>query len=162
MMKEMTNYFAGEKQESLLFIAVGLLAIGVAVWLWTNGHRLRFMAVPLVTIALMQLVVGVTVYLRTDTQVQGLITHAQSAPAQFKQDEVLRMDTVMKNFNIYKTIEMVLLVVGVCLIGFLQRFDVAAGIGAGLVLQAAFTLALDMFAEARGQDYIVALKGLFP
>ena len=80
----------------------------------------------------------------------------------FKQDEVDRMQTVMKNFNLYKTIEMVLLVVGVCLIGFLQRFDVAAGIGAGLVLQAAFTLALDMFAEARGQDYLAALNGLVP
>jgi hypothetical protein len=50
----------------------------------------------------------------------------------------------------------------VCLIGFLQRFDVAAGLGAGLVLQAAFTLALDMFAEARGQDYLSALNGLVP
>lgn len=161
MMKEMTDYFAGEKQESLLFIAVGLIAIGVAVWLWTSGHRLRFMTVPLVVIALMQLVVGTTVYLRTESQVQGLVAQSQSAPAQFKQDEMLRMDTVMKNFNIYKTIEMVLLVVGICLIGLLQRFDVAAGIGAGLLLQAAFTLALDMFAEARGQDYIVALRELF-
>ena len=161
MIKEMTDYFAAEKQESLLFIAVGLMAICVAVWLWTNGHRLRFMAVPLVTIALIQLVVGTTVYLRTDSQVQGLIAQSQSAPESFKQEEMSRMQTVMKNFNIYKTIEMVLLVLGVCLIGFLQRFDVAAGIGAGLVLQAAFTLALDMFAEARGQDYMVALKGLF-
>ena len=160
MIKEMTGYFAGEKQESLLFIAVGLIAICVGIWLWTNGHRLRFMAVPLITIALMQLVVGTTVYLRTESQVQSLIAQSQSAPAQFKQDEVSRMQTVMKNFNIYKAIEMVLLVLGVCLIGFLQRFDVAAGIGAGLVLQAAFTLALDMFAEARGQDYLVALKGL--
>ena len=160
MLKEMTQYFAGEKQESLLFIAVGLIAIGVAVWLWANGHRLRFMAVPLITIALMQLVVGATVYLRTGSQVQTLVTQSQSAPAQFKQDEVSRMQTVMKNFNLYKTIEMVLLVVGVGLIGFLQRFDVAAGIGAGLVLQAGFTLALDLFAEARGQDYLVALKGL--
>jgi hypothetical protein len=159
MIKEMTDYFAGEKQESLLFIAVGLIAICVAVWLWTNGHRLRFMAVPLVAIALMQLVVGTTVYLRTESQVQGLITQSQSAPVQFKQDEVNRMQTVMKNFNIYKTIEMVLLVLGVFLIGFLQRFDIAAGVGAGLVLQAAFTLALDMFAQARGQDYMVALKG---
>lgn len=159
MMKEMTQYFAGEKQESLLFMAVGLIAIGVAVWLWANGHRLRFMAVPLVVIALMQLVVGGTIYLRTDAQVQSLTAQSQSAPAQFKQDEVSRMQTVMKNFNLYKTVEMVLLVLGVGLIAFLQRFDVAAGVGAGLVLQASFTLALDMFAEARGQDYIVALKG---
>jgi hypothetical protein len=120
------------------------------------------MAVPLITIALMQLVVGTTVYLRTETQLQNLVIQSQSAPAQFKQDEVSRMQTVMKNFNIYKTIEMVLLVLGVCLIGFLQRFDVAAGLGAGLVLQAAFTLALDMFAEARGQDYLSALNGLVP
>ena len=160
MIKELTAYFAGEKQESLLFIVVGLIAIGVAVWLWTNGHRLRFMAIPLITIALMQLVVGATVYVRTDSQVQNLITQSQSAPAQFQQDELKRMQTVMRNFNLYKTIEMVLLVVGVCLIGLLQRFDIAAGVGAGLVLQAAFTLALDMFAEARGQDYMVALKGL--
>ena len=160
MIKEMTDYFAGEKQESLLFIAVGLIAICVAGWLWTNGHRLRFMAVPLVTVALMQLVVGGTVYLRTESQMQGLMAQSQSAPAQFKQDEVIRMQTVMKNFNIYKTIEMILLVLGVGLIAVLQRFDVAAGIGAGLVLQAAFTLALDMFAEARGQDYLLTLKAL--
>ena len=162
MLKEMTEYFAGEKQESLLFMAAGLIAIGVAVWLWTSGHRLRFMAVPLVVIALMQLVVGTTVYLRTETQWQSLVTQSQSAPAQFKQEEVRRMQTVMKNFNIYKTVEMVLLVVGVCLIGLLQRFDIAAGVGAGLVLQASFTLALDMFAEARGQDYLVALNRLVP
>jgi len=69
------------------------------------------------------------------------------------------MKTVMKKFTLYKTIEMVLLLVGVGLIAFLQRFDVAAGLGAGLVLQAAFTLALDLFAEARGQDYLAALDG---
>ena len=160
MIKEMTAYFAGEKQESLLFIAVGLLAICVAIWLWSNGHRLRFMAIPLVTVALLQLVVGGTVYLRTDSQLQGLVAQSQTAPAQFKQDEVSRMQTVMKNFNFYKSVEMILLVLGVGLIAFLQRFDVAAGVGAGLVLQASFTLALDMFAQARGQDYLLALKGL--
>jgi len=40
---------------------------------------------------------------------------------------------------------------------FLQRYDIAAGIGVGLVLQAAFTLALDIFAEARGTDYLSAI-----
>ena len=160
MLKEMTDYFVGEKQESVLFMLAALMALGLAIWLWTQGHRLRWMALPLVVVALMQLVVGSTVYLRTESQMQGLVAQSQSAPAQFKQDEVSRMQTVMKNFNIYKTIEMMLLVLGVCLIAFLQRFDIAAGIGAGLVLQAGFTLALDMFAEARGQDYLLVLKGL--
>ena len=47
------------------------------------------------------------------------------------------MITVMKNFSIYKTIEMLLLITGIGIIAFLQRYDVAAGIGVGLVLQSA-------------------------
>lgn len=160
MLKQMTEYFSGEKQESLLFVLVGLLAIGLAAWLWTNGHRLKFMAVPLVFVALMQGVVGVHVYARTDTQLARLQSQIQSAPAQFKQEETDRMHTVMANFRIYKTIELGLLVLGACLIAFFSRWDAATGIGAGLVLQAGFTLALDLFAEARGERYLSALAGM--
>ena len=72
------------------------------------------------------------------------------------------MKTVMKNFSIYKTIEMLLLITGVGTIAFLQRYDLASGIGVGLVLvlQSAFTLALDIFAEARGTEYLSAIQGL--
>ena len=158
MMKEMSTYFTAEKQESLLFVAVGLAAIGVAAWLWMNGHRLKSMAFPLIAIALIQIVVGGSVYLRTDAQLEGLTAQYQSAPAEFKEAETSRMTVVMGNFKIYKSIEMALLVVGIGLIAFLQRFDMATGIGAGLVLQSAFMLALDMFAEARGMDYLRALN----
>jgi membrane protein YdbS with pleckstrin-like domain len=85
MMKDMTNYFVGEKQESVLFMLAALMAMGLAVWLWTNGHRLRFMALPLVVVALMQLVVGVTIFARTDAQVAKLSTQLTSSPIEFKQ-----------------------------------------------------------------------------
>ncbi len=62
MLKEMTDYFVGEKQESVLFMLAALMALGLAIWLWTQGHRLRLMALPLVVVALMQLVVGVTIF----------------------------------------------------------------------------------------------------
>ena len=55
MIKHMVEYFAAEKQESLLFVAVGILVIGVAIWLWMNGYRLRFMAFPLAAIALIHI-----------------------------------------------------------------------------------------------------------
>jgi hypothetical protein len=158
--KNMTDYFVGEKQESGLFILAALVAIGLAVWLWTNGHRLRFMALPLVVVALMQLVVGVTIFARTDAQVAKLSTQLVSSPTQFKQAETERMQTVMANFKLYKTVELVLLVLGACLIAFLSKWDVATGIGIGLVVQAGFTLALDLFAEARGVDYLRALAGV--
>jgi hypothetical protein len=46
------------------------------------------------------------------------------------------------------------------MIALLQRYDIATGIGVGLVLQSAFTLALDLFAETRGSDYLSAVQGI--
>ena len=160
MINQMSSYFSAEKQESLIFVAVGLVAIGISIWLWMNGHRLKSMAYPLVTIALMQIAVGGSVYLRTNTQMSTLSGQLAASPAALKAEETTRMQTVMNNFSIYKAVEMVLLIVGVGMVAFLQRHDVAAGIGVGLVLQAAFTLTLDIFAEARGADYLSALHSM--
>jgi hypothetical protein len=162
MMNNMSDYFVAEKQESVIFVVVGLLAIGFSLWLWMNGHRLKSMAYPLVVIALMQIVVGGTVYLRTDSQVSTLSAQLQVNPAALKAEETARMETVMKNFSIYKSIEMLLLIMGVGMIAFFQRHDVAAGIGVGLVLQAAFTLTLDIFAETRGADYLFVVQRIAP
>ncbi len=160
MINNLSSYFSAEKLESLIFIAAGLLAIGLSAWLWMNGHRLKSMAYPLVVIALMQIVVGGSVYLRTDSQVSALSAQLKLNPAALKAEETTRMQTVMRNFSIYKAVEMLLLIVGVGMIAFLQRHDMAAGIGVGLVLQAAFTLTLDLFAEARGADYLSAVQGI--
>ena len=160
MMNNMSDYFVAEKQESVIFVVVGLLAIGFSLWLWMNGHRLKYMAYPLVVIALMQIVVGGTVYLRTDSQVSTLSAQLQVNPAALKAEETARMETVMKNFSIYKGIEMLLLIIGVGMIAFLQRHDMAAGIGVGLVLQAALTLTLDLFAEVRGADYLSVVQSI--
>jgi membrane protein YdbS with pleckstrin-like domain len=160
MVKDMTDYFVGEKQESMLFILAACMAIGLAVWLWTQGHRLRFMALPLVVVALMQLVVGVTIFARTEAQVAHLSTQLSRSPTEFKQAETERMQTVMANFKVYKTLELLLLVLGAGLIAFFSKWDAATAIGIGLVLQAGFTLALDLFAQARGESYLRALAGI--
>lgn len=160
MIHHMSSYFTAEKQESLIFMAIGLGAIGISVWLWMNGHRLKSMAYPLVVIALLQMVVGGLVYLRTDTQVSALSAQLEANPAALKVEETTRMQTVMNNFSIYKAVEMLLLIGGVGMIAFLQRHDMAAGFGVGLVLQAAVTLTLDIFAEARGADYLSALRSI--
>jgi hypothetical protein len=157
MINNLSNYFAAEKQESVIFISVGILAIAVSIWLWINGHRLKSMAYPLVIIGLMQMVVGSTIFFRTDSQVSALSTQLQQNPTAMRVEESARMETVMKNFSFYKAIEMMLLITGVGIIIFLQQKDMAAGIGVGLILQSAITLTLDIFAEARGADYMSAL-----
>ena len=160
MINHMSSYFSAEKQESLIFMAVGLLAIGIGAWLWMNGHRLKSMAYPLVIIVVLQIVVGGSVYLRTDAQLSNLSAQLQANPVGLKAEETTRMQTVMKHFSIYKVVEMVLLMAGVGLIAFLQHNDMAAGIGVGLVLQAALTLTLDVFAEARGSGYLSAIQSI--
>jgi small-conductance mechanosensitive channel len=157
MTKSMIGYFTAEKQESLLFIAVGLIAVAVGLWLWMNGHRLRSMAFPLIAIAAIQIVVGSSVYLRTDAQVATLSAQLETAADAARAAEDVRMAKVMKNFGLYKIIEIVLLTIGVLLVLFLRQSDLAVGIGAGLILQSSFMLALDMFAELRAEEYIAAL-----
>jgi hypothetical protein len=154
MIGSMTAYFAGEKQESLLFVAAGLVAVGLAAWLLAKHHRLRAMALPLLAIACIQLIVGVVVYQRTDGQLAALSAEVQVTPAAFKVGETARMQAVMKDFSIYKTIEIALLAGGLLSMVLLRRHASALGIGAGLALQAALMLWLDLFAEARGKDYL--------
>jgi small-conductance mechanosensitive channel len=157
MTKSMIGYFTAEKQESLLFIAVGLIAVAVGLWLWMNGHRLRSMAFPLIAVAAIQIVVGSSVYLRTDAQVATLSAQLETTADAARAAEDVRMAKVMKNFGLYKIIEIVLLTIGVLLVLFLRQSDLAVGIGAGLILQSSFMLALDMFAELRAEEYIAAL-----
>ena len=71
-----------------------------------------------------------------------------------------RMQAVLKKFSIYKAFELVPLLVSMGMVAFFPRNDRVAGIGVGLILQAAFTLALDIFAESTGAAYLSALHSL--
>ena len=155
------KYFTGEKNESLLFLLIGMTALLAAVvfffFIKTNPSFYKGMAIPLFIIALIQLTVGYTVYARTDKQVADIAYKIGMEPVQYtKSTELPRMQTVKKNFTIYRWIEIALLLAGLVLI-FLYRSDVSktflVGIGIALAIQAAIMLAADYFAEQRGKTY---------
>jgi amino acid permease len=153
------RYFGGEKLESLLFIVVGALAIALAIVLLRRRSRLRGMAIPLVAVALIQLGVGGTVYLRSDAQIARLQQQAQEAPAKFRSEEAARMRTVIANFDLYRRIELGLLALGMAIVVLLRNHEFGFAVGLGLVLQAGFMLALDHFAQARAHAYFKAVLG---
>ncbi|WP_146139371.1 hypothetical protein [Simplicispira suum] len=64
------------------------------------------------TIALMRMVVVACVYPRADTQLSTLNAQRNSNPAASMAEGTSRMQNVVKDFSIYKTIEMVPLIVG--------------------------------------------------
>lgn len=160
MLETMTAYFLGEKRESMLFIAAGAVAIAVAVGLFRSSSPYRGMMWPLALIALIQLGVGGSVYLRTDSQVAELSSLLKEDPAAFAKKEAPRMEKVLASFTLYKWIEIALMATGVALTFLYRGRDLPYSIGVGLLLQSALMLLLDLFAERRADVYIHQIKSL--
>jgi LPXTG-motif cell wall-anchored protein len=160
------KYFTGEKQESLLFLIIGIVAILLALAFWffvkSNPSFFKGAAIPLLAIGLIQMVVGYSVYSRTDKQKSDIAYNIGLEPVSFvKQTELPRMKTVMKNFVIYRWVEIAFIIGGLILI-FLFRSDPDKafwyGLGIALALQAVIMLGADYFAEKRGKVYTEELQ----
>jgi hypothetical protein len=160
----MEKYFAEEKAESLVFFGVGILSILFGIYAYSKGGVLmKNMTYPIVIVGLIQIIVGGTVFLRTDKQVKELKLSIAVSPQTFKQEEGKRMEVVMKSFRNYKILEIVLCLTALCLIIGHASFGVSeswAGVGAGLILQSSLMLVADLFAEQRGQLYYNAILNL--
>ncbi len=160
------KYFIAEKQESLLFLIIGIAAILLAVICWffikTNPPFFKGAAIPLIVIGLIQCVVGFTVYTRSDKQKADVAYNIGMEPVSFvKQKEYPRMKTVMKNFVIYRWLEIAFIITGIVLI-FLFRTNPDKtfwyGFGITLALQGVIMLGADYFAEKRGKVYTEELR----
>lgn len=153
------TYFTAEKNESLIFMAFGILTIGFSLYAmlkWGDSFYKGF-AVPAILIGIIQLVVGGTVYFRTDKQIKQLETQFQQDKTAFAKTETPRMETVMKNFSLYKKVEVAFVVIGLLLIFLAPSKEFWLGVGVGMLLQGALMLTTDIFAERRGQGYIEAI-----
>jgi hypothetical protein len=161
-MQLIEKYFNAEKYESVLFIIVGLTAIGFAINYLTKV-KLPFyngMAYPLIIVALIQLVVGTTVLIRSPKDIARVNTIVHTDKAKIASEEIPRMKVVMKNFDIYRWVEIALLVLGIILFFAMSPASFWKGIGLGLAIQSAFMLGLDYFAESRGKWYMDYLHEL--
>lgn len=154
------TYFSAEKRESLLFLMAGAAAVGASGYLWITGSPHRAMAWPLTAVALIQIVVGWTVYTRTGRQVKDLHTLLARDRVAYAAAEIPRMETVEKSFRVYKAVEIALLAAGLAGI-FLFRDRMALhAVASGLVLQAGLMLVFDLYAESRAAVYVEQIRRL--
>lgn len=160
MQQEMTRYFTAEKIESVFFVAAGVIAIAASIWMWRTGATLRGMGYPLVIIGLIQIFVGGAILLRTDRQVAELTGQLQSAPAAYQAAEIPRMQTVQRNFALYKWVEIALLLGGLGMSFLFRQNDLWYGVALGLILMSAVMLFLDLLAEHRGARYLEQVQAL--
>lgn len=157
MESHVRGYLEAERSESRLFVALGVIALGAGAFFLTRSDPfLRGAAFPLMAIALIQIGVGGSVWWRTESQIAQLVSLINADAAKFVADETVRMAAVNRNFDVYKIAEMVLAVVGLGMVagGYaLGGSRLVMGVGAGLALQSAVMLTLDLFAEARADKY---------
>lgn len=160
------KYFTGEKNESLIFILIGLTAIIVAVVLifYYKSSFTKGFAIPLILVAALQIAVGYTVYKRSDKDRTDNVYAFDLNPGKLKNEEIPRMEVVMKKFNIYRWVEIGLAITGLLLILFFRTKTEQSfwyGMGAGLAIQSIIMLVADFFAEKRGYEYLNGLKSFF-
>jgi len=157
------KYFLAEKNESMLFMAIGILAIVLAVlgWLYFKTAFWKGASIPFLAIALIQLIVGYTVYARSDEQRIEMVYNLDMNPDQISKVELPRMEIVNKNFVIYRWIEIVLALAGMGLYVYFRENaeqEFWKGLGFALFIQAILMLGADYFAEQRAHGYTAALS----
>lgn len=159
---DIERYFTGEKQESILFMLIGLLSVAgglVALFILKTAFW-KGLAIPCMAIGVLLGIVGWTVYARSDNdRIRNVYAYSMN-PDQLKQEEVPRMELVMKNFRLYRYIEITVLIVGLLMAvwGFNSGKQQLLGWGCGLMLMAVIALTADYFAERRGAGYLEGLK----
>ncbi|HVG61125.1 MAG TPA: hypothetical protein VNA24_21370 [Hyalangium sp.] len=163
MVSQMESYLDAERSESKLFVGMGALSIaGGAVALAASDRDfLRGASLPLMGVGLIQLVVGGSVWWRTEEQKAQLRTLILSDPSRYVSEESARMKQVNDNFVIYRWTEISLLGAGAATAGagYALDKDFVTGLGVGLAFQSAVMLALDYFAEKRGNEYASQVAG---
>ncbi|OAQ38951.1 hypothetical protein A5893_13010 [Pedobacter psychrophilus] len=155
-MKFITDYFNAEKFESLFFVGIGILAIvsGIYFWFVIKEPFQKGIAIPLILIAFIQITVGAIVYVRSPKDILTVQNIVKIEPEKIQTIEIPRMELVMKNFVVYRYVEIALMLLGLILYFYFPSISFWKGIGLGLFMQAGFMLLLDFFAEKRGKEYL--------
>ena len=160
---DIEKYFNAEKSESLLFVLIGIAAfitaIGFFIFLKTNFYKGA--AIPLLLFGLLLSIVGYTVYKRSDADRVRNVYAYDLNPSELKQKEIPRMQTVMKNFIVYRYVEILLALVGIGLFFYFKNNDARQlwkGFGLTLTIIALLALIADYFAAQRGEVYSKGLQ----
>jgi uncharacterized membrane protein HdeD (DUF308 family) len=160
---DIEKYFLAEKQESLLFIIVGVAAViaAIAFYFLLRSSFFKGAALPLLFIGIIELVVGYTVFKRSDDDRIRNVYAYDMNPSELRDKEIPRMQTVNRNFVIYRWVELAFLVTGIVLsmvFGQNPGRTFWYGFGIALSLQAGVLLVADYFAEKRALIYTKGLQ----
>jgi hypothetical protein len=160
---DIEKYFIAEKQESLVFLIIGLIALGLALVFYfiMKSQIYRGAALPLLILGLVQAVAGYSVYIKSDDQRVSQVYAYDMNPDQLKTVELTRMRKVQTNFLIYRWIEIGAFITGIVLIMLFRNQEGKTfwlGLGITLTLMASELFIADYIAEKRAFTYVTQLE----
>jgi hypothetical protein len=160
---DIEKYFNAEKEESKVFLTIGITAFMLALIYLLLLKTSFYMgaAIPLLLLGLLLAVVGYTVLRRSDKDRIRNVYAYDMNPAELKDKELPRMNKVMRNFILYRWLEIFLFIAGTGLyIYFIRDFtnDFWRGFGLALAVMSLIALMADYFAEKRGRVYTKGLE----
>jgi hypothetical protein len=160
---DIEKYFVAEKQESLVFLIVGMIAILLALLFYFGGKTniYRGAAVPLLVFGLMQAVAGYSVFVKSDDQRVSQVYAYDMNPDRLKTIELTRMRKVRTNFLIYRWIEIGAFIAGLILVVVFRNQPgktFLLGLGITLTIMAAEIFVADYIAEKRAVGYTNLLE----
>ena len=152
-----------EKAESWVFMAIGIAGILLAIiaFFFLKTSFYKGAAMPLLLIGLLLGIIGFTIYKRSDEDRIRNVYALGMNPGELKEKELPRMEVVMKNFIVYRYLEIALAILGIALFFYFnsnQSQSFWKGVGIALAIMALLALTADYFAEKRGLIYISQLK----
>ncbi|MCE2742365.1 MAG: hypothetical protein LW701_02120 [Fluviicola sp.] len=159
-MSSIEKYFNGEKAESYVFIVIGLVALLIAFYcvFTLKTSFWRGVAIPFILVAMLEFIIGYTIVKRSPKDIYRVESFIKVQPSKITLDEIPRMEKVMKNFVIFRYVEICLILLGIILMYSSLNDTLWRGIGLGLFMQASIVLSLDFFAERRGHIYLEYMK----
>lgn len=151
------EYFTGEKYGGLLVALIGLGGLIAAAVLFQPRWDLRPFAVVLAVMGLLELTVGLGLWLRTGPQVDQLLALLGSDPARMVADETARMTRVQTNFVRLEVVWLVLIATAAAIALTQRGRPVLWSASLGILLHASLLFVFDSIAERRGAVYLSAL-----
>jgi len=155
MLGAMRDYFREEKSAAKMAIFGSALLAGAGAYLTSQSDLGRGAGYALIGVAPVALIVGGTVYFRTNSQLRRLEDQLEGAPLDYRREELARMSKVNRQFYYLRIAEYSLFAVGALTttIGAVKGADLTTGVGIGVMVDAALLLLFDHFAEVRAQTY---------
>lgn len=151
------EYFTGEKYGGLVIALIGLSALVAAAVLFQPRWELRPFAVVLAVMGLLELTVGLGLWLRTGPQIDQLLALHGSDPARMLADETTRMTRVQATFVRLEIVWLVLIAAAATIALTQRGRPVLWSAALGVLLHAAVLFVFDSIAERRGAAYLSAL-----